>query len=250
MWQEKTTRRSYSARIKQHPFSLAPHVHDFEMIITIDGPAGAGKSTAARGLAKRLGFEFLDTGAMYRAVGWACSQRGIDLQDEARVAAIAAELQLELHDSQILCDGHDISAAIRTAESSQAASVVAANPGVRAAMVDQQRATAAGRNFVTEGRDQGSVVFPNAACKFFLTADARERATRRHVELEQRGFFTPLDRVLAEIHDRDQRDQTREASPLVKPSDAIEIDTSRKTQHEVLDELELTSRQRLGLPLK
>lgn len=219
------------------------------MIITIDGPAGAGKSTAARGLAKRLGFEFLDTGAMYRAVGWACLQRGIDLHDEARVADVAAVVKLELHDSHVICDGQDISAAIRTADSSKAASVVAANPGVRSAMVNQQRATAAGQNFVTEGRDQGSVVFPNAACKFFLTADARERATRRQVELEQRGFFTPLDRVLAEIHDRDHRDQTREASPLVKAEDAIEIDTSRKTPSEVLDELELMSRQRLGLPL-
>ncbi len=219
------------------------------MIITIDGPAGAGKSTAARGLAKRLGFEFLDTGAMYRAVGWACLQRGIDLHDEARVAEVAAVVKLELHDSHVICDGHDVSAAIRTADSSKAASVVAANPGVRSAMVDQQRATATGQNFVTEGRDQGSVVFPNAGCKFFLTADAHERATRRQVELEQRGYFTPLDRVLAEIHDRDHRDQTREASPLVKAADAIEIDTSRKTQSEVLDELELVSRQRSGLPL-
>ncbi len=220
------------------------------MIITIDGPAGAGKSTAARGLAKRLGFEFLDTGAMYRAVGWSCIERGIDLVNEEQVAAVAQQLRLELRDSHVTCDGRDITAEIRTAESSKAASVVAANPGVRAAMVLQQRATAEGRNFVTEGRDQGSVVFPHAACKFFLTADSRERAARRQLELEQRGFFTPLDRVLAEIHDRDHRDQTREASPLVKPEDAIEIDTSSKTQHEVLDELELTSRQRLGLPIR
>lgn len=217
------------------------------MIITIDGPAGAGKSTAARGLAKRLGFVFLDTGAMYRAVGWACRERGIDLHDEEPVAAIARSIRLELHESKVLCDGRDISEDIRTAESSKAASVVAANPGVRLAMVDQQRATAAGQRMVTEGRDQGSVVFPNSPCKFFLTADARERAVRRHVELEQRGFFTPLDRVLAEIHDRDHRDQTREASPLVRPADAIEIDTSNKTASDVLDELELIARHRLQL---
>ena len=217
------------------------------MIVAIDGPAGAGKSTAARALARRLGFEFLDTGAMYRAVAWSCLSTGVKLDDVASVSAIAERLKIEFAEHLILCDGRDVTHEIRTAESSAAASVVAAIPAVRHEMVRLQRAAAEGRDVVTEGRDQGSVVFPNAECKVFLTADALERAERRQQELEQRGFPTTLDSVLAEIQDRDHRDKTRETAPLVMADDAVEFDTSGKSPSQVLDELESLVRQKLGL---
>ena len=204
------------------------------MIVAIDGPAGAGKSTAAKALAQRLGFEFLDTGAMYRAVAWSCLSTDVKLDDVVLVAAIAGRLKIEFAEHHILCDGRDVTQEIRTAESSAAASVVAAIPAVRHEMVRLQRAAAEGRDVVTEGRDQGSVVFPDAECKVFLTADAVERAERRQQELEQRGFPTTLDRVLAEIHDRDHRDKTRADSPLVMATDAVYLDSSALTIAEVV----------------
>lgn len=217
------------------------------MIITIDGPAGAGKSTTAKGLAQRLGFEFLDTGSMYRAVAWAALSRGLSLQDEAGVGDVALQMSLEWRGHQLFCDDQDVTAAIRQPDVSAGASVVAANPAVRHAMVRLQRAAAAGRNIVTEGRDQGSVVFPDAECKFFLTADPHKRAERRLLELEERGHPSTLDRVLAEIYDRDHRDKTRSISPLVKADNAIEVDTSGHSQTEVINQLEAIARETLRL---
>ena len=153
------------------------------MIITIDGPAGAGKSTAARLLAERLGFEFLDTGAMYRAVAWACVDRGIDLKDVDAVAETAAGISIQFEQDRIICNGQDVTTDIRSAKASHAASIVAAVPAVRLEMVRLQRESAAGHRYVTEGRDQGSEVFPDSECKFFLTADPQERAERRLLEL-------------------------------------------------------------------
>lgn len=213
------------------------------MIITIDGPAGAGKSTTAKGLAQRLGFEFLDTGSMYRAVAWAALSRGLKLQDEVGVGAVATGMMLEWRGTQLFCNDTDVTAAIRQPEVSAGASVVAANPEVRKAMVRLQREAAMGRNIVTEGRDQGSVVFPDAECKFYLTADPTKRAERRLRELEERGHPSTLDRVLAEIYDRDHRDKTRAISPLVKATDAIEVDTSGYSQDEVVDRLEEIARE-------
>lgn len=218
-----------------------------EMIITIDGPAGAGKSTAARGLAKRLGFEFLDTGAMYRTVAWACLDQGVDLADSEAVANVAQGLTLAFEAESVFCDGQDVTTAIRTAESSEAASIVAAVPAVRHEMVRLQREAAANRNVVSEGRDQGTIVFPDVDCKFFVTADPNERAVRRHAELVAKGQAEPLEDVLKQIVDRDERDQTREIAPLIIPEDAIEVDTSSKTQTEVINDLEETARQKLGL---
>jgi cytidylate kinase len=217
------------------------------MIITIDGPAGAGKSTAARLLAERLGFEFLDTGAMYRAVAWACVDRGIDLKDVDAVAETAAGISIQFEQDRIICNGQDVTTDIRSAEASHAASIVAAVPAVRLEMVRLQRESAAGHRYVTEGRDQGSEVFPDSECKFFLTADPQERAERRLLELQNRGQSESIEEVLTQIIDRDERDRSREIGPRVKADDAIEVDTSGKTIEHVVDFLEQKSRERLSL---
>jgi cytidylate kinase len=215
------------------------------MIITIDGPAGAGKSTVSRGLARRLDFEFLDTGAMYRAVAWACLQRQINLDDSEKATAVAASLSLEVTEHGIHCNRQNVTEAIRSAEVSHGASIVAAIPGVRTEMVRLQRESADGRNIVTEGRDQGSVVFPDAECKFFVTASPRTRAERRKQELEERGQSCDLEDVLAQIIERDERDRTRSIAPLIEPEDAIAIDSSGITATEVIDRLEAIARERL-----
>ena len=215
------------------------------MIITIDGPAGAGKSTVARMLADRLGFEFLDTGAMYRAVAWACVDRGVDLNDVNDVSGTVAEISIQFEGNRIVCNGRDVTTEIRSAEASQAASIVAAVPAVRLEMVRLQRESAADNDYVTEGRDQGSEVFPNSGCKFFLTADLKERAGRRLLELQSRGQSGSMEDVLAQIIDRDERDRSRDIGPLVKADDAIEVDTSGKAIEQVVDYLERTSRKRL-----
>ncbi|NQV26306.1 MAG: (d)CMP kinase [Rhodopirellula sp.] len=216
------------------------------MIITIDGPAGAGKSTAARLLAERLGFEFLDTGAMYRAVAWACVDRHVDPHDSAAVSETVASISIQFEDERILCNGQDVTTEIRSAEASHAASIVAAVPAVRLEMVRLQRESAAGHNYVTEGRDQGSEVFPDSECKFFLTADPGERARRRLQELQSRGQSGAIEDVLNQIVDRDERDRSREIGPLVMAEDAVEVDTSGQTIEQVVDFLERTSRERLG----
>jgi CMP/dCMP kinase len=217
------------------------------MIITIDGPAGAGKSSVARALADRLGFEFLDTGAMYRAVAWACVDANISLDDEAAIANVANKSNFVFGETTVLCEGKDVTVLIRSGEASRVASIVAAVPGVRDVLVKLQRETADGRNLVTEGRDQGSIVFPFAECKFFLTADANERARRRQIDLETQGQSVELEDVLAQIIDRDDRDRRRNVAPLTRPEDAVEIDTSTITQDAVIDWLESHARVRLGL---
>ena len=216
------------------------------MIITIDGPAGAGKSTAARKLADRLGFNFLDTGAMYRAVAWACVDRNIDLNDADAVSQTVAEISIQFKKDRIICNGRDVTTEIRSAEASHAASIVAAVPAVRLEMVRLQRESAAGHNYVTEGRDQGSEVFPDSGCKFFVTADPKERAERRLLELQSRGQSGSIEEVLSQIVDRDERDRAREIGPLVKADDAVEVDTSGKTIEQVVDFLEQTSRDRIA----
>lgn len=216
------------------------------MIITIDGPAGAGKSTAARKLADRLGFNFLDTGAMYRAVAWACVDRNIDLNDADAVSQTVAGISIQFESDRILCNGRDVTTEIRSAEASHAASIVAAVPAVRLEMVRLQRESAAGRNYVTEGRDQGSEVFPDSECKFFVTADPNERAERRLLELQRSGQSGSIEEVLSQIVDRDERDRAREIGPLVKADDAVEVDTTGKTIEQVVDFLEQTSRERIA----
>jgi cytidylate kinase len=216
------------------------------MIVTIDGPAGSGKSTAARLLAERLGFQFLDTGAMYRAVALECLALGIDLGDEAGVAEVARRLNILALGPSVRSNGRDVTAAIRAPEVSGAASRVAANPAVREAMVRLQREAAAGHKIVTEGRDQGTVVFPDAICKFYLTADPDERARRRQRELEEQGERVAFEEMRAQILERDTRDKTRKNAPLIAAHDAQRIDTSKMTTDEVVRSLESIVRTRMA----
>lgn len=216
------------------------------MIVTIDGPAGSGKSTAARGLSQRLGFEFLDTGAMYRCVALAVLQRDVDPADEAAVSEVSRQIRISFADAHVLLDGDDVSEAIRTPEVTDAASQVAQYPTVREALVGLQRRAAKGVDIVSEGRDQGTVVFPDAFCKFFLVADPDQRARRRHEELVAQGKEITLDEILQQIHARDQRDENRTVAPLKPADDAVKLNTSRLTIEEVLDQLEQTVRDRLA----
>ena len=208
------------------------------MIVTIDGPAGAGKSSAARELARRLGFRFLDTGAMYRAVTLAAKERGLDPADADRLAELVGEIRVELDGEHVLLDGRDVTKEIRTFEITTSIQYAADNPAVRAQLVTWQREAAAGSDVVTEGRDQGTVVFPDAECKIFLTADEHERAERRYRDLVARGEQVTFDEVLAAQHHRDERDRTRDVGALVIADDAIEVSTTGLSPAEVVARLE------------
>lgn len=203
-------------------------------VIAIDGPAGAGKSTVARALAVRLGLDYLDTGAMFRAVAFAAIRRGIALDDVAALGSLAHEVHLEVGNQGVLVDGHDATAAIRTAQVSAAASKVAANSLVRAELRDRQRAWVERHGGgVVEGRDIGSVVFPDAELKLYLTASPMIRAQRR-VD-EHGGDVHEVARAIAE---RDRRDSTRVDSPLLAVDDSIVLDTSGLSIEEVLEAIE------------
>lgn len=215
------------------------------MIVTIDGPAGTGKSTVARILASRLGFEFLNTGAMYRAVAYVCLQRQIDLDDANAVGGVPATLEILFSNNRLLLDGKDVTEAIREQNVTQTASLVAANEMVRHRLVELQRAAAKGGNLVTEGRDQGTVVFADAECKFFLTASPEERALRRQRELQNKGEDVALEDLLAQQELRDERDETRACSPLKPAADALVIDTTPMSLDEVAGYLEELVRQRM-----
>jgi CMP/dCMP kinase len=193
------------------------------MVVAIDGPAGAGKSSVARAVAARLGFTYLDSGAMYRCVGLAALERGVE------PAAVAGEVSIELGE-RVRLDGRDVTDAIRAPAVSEAASRAAADPAVRAAMVAQQRRLLAAGDWVAEGRDIGTVVAPEAEVKVFLTADPNERARRRAAEL---GADPAA--VLAEQVIRDQRDTTRADSPLVRAPGAVELDTTGLSLNEVVE---------------
>ena len=206
--------------------------------ITIDGPAGSGKTTAARLLAGRLGYDFLDTGAMYRAVALGCLRAQIDPADASAVAATAAALSIELQESQVRLDGCDVTEEVRSSEVTEVASRVATVPAVREILVERQRQWAGHRNVVTEGRDQGTIVFPDALCKFFLTACPDERAARRLRELEASGQSVSLEEMRTLIRERDERDATRSVGPLRPADDAETIDTTGLTMDEVVDRLE------------
>jgi cytidylate kinase len=208
------------------------------MIVTIDGPAAAGKSTAARALAQRLGFDFLDTGAMYRAVTLAAVRRGVPLDDEMALGQLAGVVTITLRGGSVLLDGEDVSAAIRNLDVTRASRHVADSPAVRTQMVALQRAVGRAGNIVTEGRDQGTVVFPDAACKFFLTADPTVRAARRQHELTERGQSVTLEQVLADQVERDRRDASRPIAPMVPAPDAIVVDSSTMTLDQVIAALE------------
>ena len=208
------------------------------MIVTIDGPAGTGKSSVARMLADRLGFEFLNTGAMYRAVAYACLQRQLDLASEQAVGDVAHSLEIFFSNNRLLLGKEDVTEAIRGQEVTQSASIVAANPVVRKRLVELQRIVGQGTNLVTEGRDQGTIVFPNAECKFFLTASPEERARRRQRELLEKGEDISLEELLEQQKLRDLRDETRACSPLKPAPNAVIIDTTQMTLVHVASHLE------------
>jgi cytidylate kinase len=213
--------------------------------VAIDGPAGAGKSTVARGLANRLGFVLVDTGAIYRAVALAARRAGLAWDDEPAVAEHAELLvrrdaiRLERADggaTRVLLDGEDVSTWIRTPDMSLGASRVSAIPRVRAALLDLQRRAGQGR-VVLEGRDIGTVVFPDAEVKFFLTAAPEERARRRFDELAAKGTQVSYDETLADVVSRDKADTERPVAPLRRADDAIEIDSGGRTIDEVIEEM-------------
>jgi cytidylate kinase len=201
------------------------------VIVAIDGPAGAGKSTIARRLAERLGFTYIDTGAMYRAVGLWALRQGMDVGDMHRMEQLAKAADIELlPGSKIRLNAEDVSEAIRTAEVSDAASRVSVLPGVRRALVEKQRALAERTSVVMEGRDIGTVVFPHADVKIFLDADPQERARRRFAEAPRTGS---IEQVAAEMRERDQRDRTRAEAPLLQAPDAVYLDSTGLTPGEV-----------------
>jgi cytidylate kinase len=218
------------------------------MIITIDGPAGAGKSSAAKELARRLGFEFLDTGAMYRAVALAALRAGLDLTDQAALQKLLLELRLELRPGLVLLNGEDVTAAIRTPDVTAATSPVADSPVVRRKLGELQRTLAAGRDVVCEGRDQGTVVFPDAGCKFFLVADPHERARRRQREMAARGQAVELAAVLAAQEIRDRRDAARDLAPMRPADDAVVVDSTGLDLDAVVRRMEAEVRRRPAAP--
>jgi cytidylate kinase len=212
------------------------------MVIAIDGPAGAGKSSAARAVAAALGITYLDTGAMYRCVALAALEAGADLDDGRAIAALAAGLAIEFDGARVLLDGEDVSEAIREPRVSAAASRVSVHPGVREALVARQRALIAGADYVAEGRDIGTVVSPEAPLKVFLTASDGERARRRAAETGEDAAA-----VLAAQRRRDTRDSEREHGALRPAEDAVELDTSDLDLDEVVARVVTLARER-GLP--
>jgi len=207
------------------------------MIITLDGPAGAGKSSAARALAARLGWCYMDTGAMYRAVALTALDRGIPLDDASRIAALAEDIRIEFRDGRVNVDGRDVSADIRAERITAATRPVADSPPVREAMKRIQRRMAEGIDVVTEGRDQGSVVFPQAELKVFLTASPEDRAQRRHREEVRRGLPTSLESVLESQTRRDDGDCSRPVGALRQAEDAVLLETDGLSADEVVQRL-------------
>jgi cytidylate kinase len=216
------------------------------MIVTIDGPAGAGKSSAAKALAGRLGFDFLDTGAMYRAVTLAALRARVDVTDQGALGQLVAELHLEMPANCVIVNGENVTGLLRTAEVTAASGAIASSAVVRRRLGEMQRALAAGRDLVCEGRDQGTIVFPNALCKFFLIADPTERARRRQRQMAARGDQAPLEEVLAAQHARDAQDAARDIAPMVPAADAIQLDSTCLTLDQVVDRMEQEVRARLA----
>lgn len=211
------------------------------MIITIDGPAGSGKSTVAQTLAKRLGYRYIDTGAFYRAFTLKALRVGVNMKDEALLKQLLQETKIELRNSEggtrVFLDGKDVSEAIRTPEVTGNIHYIASRPALRERLVEQQRMASEGVSAVAEGRDTGTVVFPSAERKFYLDAGVGERARRRYLELLETTKGITYQDVLEELKKRDERDTSREASPLKMGDDFIYFDTTDLTSEEVVEAL-------------
>ena len=219
--------------------------------IALDGPSGAGKSTLARSVAASLGYVYVDTGAIYRTIGYYMSARGVDLHNEEAVVSHLAQLKVELTYGEdglqhMLVNGEDVTDKIRTPEISMAASAVSAYPGVRSFLLEMQRQLAATTNVVMDGRDIGTVVLPNATVKIFLTASAEERARRRMLELNEKGLDEPFEKVLREIRERDDQDMHRAVAPLCQAEDAVLLDTTHLNFQESEEALLRLVRERIG----
>lgn len=203
------------------------------MIITIDGPAGVGKSSVAKLVAKELELNYLDTGAMYRCVTWAVLRRGVNPEDANAASEVADETNIRFEDDQVFVESHNVTIAIRSDEVTANISPIADNPKIRQRLVDLQRKIAEEGNYICEGRDQGTVVFPDAICKIFLVASAEERAARRVRQLEELEVPADFDTILAQQNERDRRDYNRPVGKLVKADDAVEVITDNNTLKEV-----------------
>ena len=207
------------------------------LVIAIDGPSGAGKGTVARAVAAELGYRHVDSGAMYRAVGWKALREGVPLDDDQAVAALARRSPIEVTDEAVTIDGRDVTRAIRTPEIDRAAAAVARLPSVRAELVDRQRWLGTNGGIVMEGRDIGTVVFPNADVKVYLDASPEERARRRANDPAHTGVPAAVSEVATLLTARDQIDRTRTVSPLYAAADAIVVDTTGKPVDEVVREV-------------
>ncbi|HCP14743.1 MAG TPA: (d)CMP kinase [Peptococcaceae bacterium] len=210
--------------------------------ITIDGPAGAGKSTVARAVARKLNYVYIDTGAMYRAVAWLAVQQGLSVEDQASLTVLAekADIQFKVsHRGQqkIFCNHIDVTHVIRSPQISRLVSEIAAVPGVRQALVKMQQSLAADQNVVMDGRDAGTVILPQAQCKIYLTASVEERARRRLAQMQRLGLTQPMDEVIRDIKQRDYQDVHRSTSPLKPAEDAILLDCTDLDLDETISEV-------------
>lgn len=220
-----------------------------QVCIAIDGPAGAGKTTVACEVARRLGLQYIDTGAMYRAAAWRSLELGIPLEDEDRIVAMVSRMDIRFEagdDCRVFADGVDVTKAIRAPEVTRLSSPISSIPGVRRHLVALQRKMGGEGGCVMEGRDIGSVVMPDAEVKVYLTASAEERARRRHAERMESGVRSDIETLKKEINERDLRDSTRADSPLVRMPDAVEIVTDDLTVAQVIDRILELSRERMS----